>query len=76
MVSYYDHRTGMVPRPTVLLDKETDDAHDNPVLAIDGEGYVWVFSNSHGVERPSYIRRQNVAHGRRRSRANARDLRA
>lgn len=27
MVSYYDHATGMVPRPTVLLNKRTDDAH-------------------------------------------------
>lgn len=55
MVSYYDHRTGTVPRPTILLDKATDDAHDNPVLSVDDDGYVWVFSNSHGVERPSYV---------------------
>src|SRR6476659_7312235 len=26
-VSYYDHTTGQVPRPTLLLDKHTDDAH-------------------------------------------------
>lgn len=57
MVSYFDHKTGTVPRPTILLDKKTDDAHDNPVLSIDEEGYLWVFSNSHGVERPSYIHR-------------------
>ncbi|MGH9848004.1 MAG: BNR-4 repeat-containing protein [Blastocatellia bacterium] len=57
MVSYYDHQTGMAPRPTILLDKATGDAHDNPVLTIDARGYVWVFSNSHGVERPSYVHR-------------------
>ncbi|BDC48514.1 hypothetical protein F183_A08300 [Bryobacterales bacterium F-183] len=57
MVSYFDHKTGTVPRPTILLDKKTNDAHDNPVLSIDAEGYLWVFSNSHGVERPSYIHR-------------------
>lgn len=57
MVSYYDHATGMVPRPTILLNKETDDAHDNPVLTIDEKGYIYIFSNSHGTGRPSYIHR-------------------
>lgn len=57
MVSYYDHATGAVPRPTILLDKQTDDAHDNPVLSIDDEGYLWIFSSSHGTARPSYISR-------------------
>lgn len=55
MVSYYDHKTGMVPRPTILLDKKTDDAHDNPVISIDDKGYIWIFSTSHGTSRPSYI---------------------
>jgi len=55
MISYYDHKTGMVPRPTALLDKRTTDAHDNPVIAMDEKGYVWVFSSSHGTSRPSYI---------------------
>ena len=57
MVSYYDHKTGQVPRPTILLDKKTTDAHDNPVLGLDDRGYVWVFSSSHGTSRPSYISR-------------------
>src|SRR3954467_4481746 len=35
VVSYYDHATGEVPRPRILLDKKTDDAHDNPTLQID-----------------------------------------
>ncbi len=55
MVSYYDHQTGMVPRPTILLDKKTRDAHDNPVISVDDKGYVWIFSTSHGTSRPSYI---------------------
>lgn len=55
MVSYYDHATGKVPRPTILLNKKTEDAHDNPVLMLDDAGYVWIFSNSHGTARPSYI---------------------
>lgn len=57
MVSYYDHVTGMVPRPTILLDKETEDAHDNPVISMDTQGYIWIFSTSHGISRPSYIHR-------------------
>ncbi|MBW7992768.1 MAG: hypothetical protein FVQ84_22500, partial [Planctomycetes bacterium] len=57
MVSYYDHTTGMVPRPTILLDKKTSDAHDNPVISLDDNGYIWIFSTSHGTSRPSYIHR-------------------
>jgi len=55
MVSYYDHKTGLVARPTVLLDKKTEDAHDNPVISLDDDGYIWIFSTSHGTGRPSYI---------------------
>ncbi len=55
MVSYFDHKTAMVPRPTILLDKKTSDAHDNPVISVDDEGYIWIFSTSHGTSRPSYI---------------------
>jgi hypothetical protein len=55
MVSYFDHQTGMVPKPTVVLDKKTDNAHDNPVMNIDKEGYIWLFSTAHGTNSPSYI---------------------
>ena len=65
-ISFYDHKTGMVCRPTILLDKKTDDAHDNPVMNIDEKGYIWIFSTSHGTERPSYIHRStkpyDIAH--------------
>ncbi len=57
MVSYFDHETGTVPRPTLLLDKHTNDAHDNPVMAIDKDGAIWVFSTAHGTGRPAYIHR-------------------
>ena len=56
-ISYYDHATGKLARPRILLDKRTNDAHDNPVLSIDKEGYIWVFSNAHGRQRPAYIHR-------------------
>ncbi len=55
MVSYFDHTTGQVPRPTLVMDKQTDNAHDNPVMNIDKEGYIWIFSTSNGTLRPSYI---------------------
>jgi hypothetical protein len=57
MVSYYDHKTGQVPRPRLLLNKRTSDAHDNPTLQVDDRGHVWIFSSSHGTGRPSYIHR-------------------
>jgi hypothetical protein len=57
MVSFFDHATGTVPRPTLLVDKRTTDAHDNPVIAMDAEGYVFIFSSSHGTGRPSYLSR-------------------
>lgn len=57
MVGVFDHKTGMVSKPTLLLNKKTDDAHDNPVIQIDDKGYIWLFSTSHGTERPSFIHR-------------------
>ncbi len=57
MVSYYDHASRTVPRPAILLDKATEDAHDNPALMLDGEGHIWVFSNAHGRSRPAFIHR-------------------
>ncbi len=59
MISYFDHKTRQVPRPTILLDKNTADAHDNPVISIDDKGYIWIFSTAHGLSRPSYIHRSS-----------------
>lgn len=55
MVSYFDHATGEMPRPVILMDKKTTDAHDNPVLSMDGDGRLWVFASAHGTSRPAYI---------------------
>jgi len=57
MVSCFDHATGKVPRPTILLNKHTSDAHDNPTISMDDAGYIWIFSSSHGTSRPSFIHR-------------------
>ena len=54
MAGYYDHTTGMLPRPTIVLEKNTirdpHDAHHNPTLSIDEKGYLWVFASAHGGE--------------------------
>lgn len=60
MVSYFDHATGQVPRPRVVLVKRTTDAHENPTLQIDESGHLWVFCNSHGPAQDSYIFRSVV----------------
>ena len=57
LVSYFDHATGQVARPKLLLAKGTTDAHDNPTIMLDDEGYVYIFSASHGTARPAYVNR-------------------
>lgn len=55
MISYYDHSSGQVPKPTVVYDKKgIDDPHDNPSLLIDQEGYLWVFVSGRGRVRPGF----------------------
>jgi hypothetical protein len=58
MISYYDHRTNTVPQPVVVYDKEgVDDPHDNPSMAIDQAGHIWVFVSGRGQTRPGLIYR-------------------
>lgn len=55
MISYYDHQRNRVPRPVVVHDKMgVDDPHDNPSLAIDGDGYLWVFVSGRARSRPGF----------------------
>ncbi len=61
-ISYFDHQTGLVARPQIWLDKGTGDAHDAPVIALDDEGYIYMFSNTHGEARQSWIRRSDAPH--------------
>lgn len=60
MVSYFDHKTRTVPRPVILLNKQTEDAHDNPTISIDAAGHIWIFSSAHGTSRPSFIHRSRA----------------
>jgi hypothetical protein len=48
MVSFFDHQTGEVARPAIILERQTDDAHYNPTLMLDGDGFLYLFCNSHG----------------------------
>ncbi len=48
MVSYFDHESGSFPEPVCVFDKWCADPHDNPALQIDPDGFLWLFSPSHG----------------------------
>lgn len=55
MIGVFDHETGMVSKPVVVHDKKgVDDPHDNPSLAIDEQGYVWVFVSGRGRKRMGF----------------------
>ncbi|MBK8858530.1 MAG: BNR-4 repeat-containing protein [Opitutaceae bacterium] len=56
-ISYFDHATGLVARPRVLNDRQTNDGHDNPSMMLDGAGHIYVFSNAHGTLRDAFIYR-------------------
>lgn len=55
MASYYDHKTGTVPKPTIVHDKEgVNDPHDNGSILIDEQGHVWVFVSGRGRKRMGF----------------------
>ena len=63
MISYFDHASGLVPKPTVVHDKQgVDDPHDNPSLAIDSQGHLWVFVSGRARARPGFIYRSRRPH--------------
>lgn len=52
MIGCFDHKTGMLEKPTVVYDKNgVDDPHDNPALLIDKKGFVWVFVSGRNTAR-------------------------
>jgi hypothetical protein len=56
MVSYFDHKTGMVPKPVIVCDKNgVDDPQDNATISIDPHGYILVFVSGMGRTRPGII---------------------
>jgi len=55
MASYFDHKTGQVPRPVIVHDKNgVDDPHDNASINIDDKGYLWIFISGRGKVRPGF----------------------
>lgn len=55
MAAYYDHKTGTVPKPTIVHDKEgVNDPHDNGSILIDEQGHVWVFVSGRGRKRMGF----------------------
>ncbi len=60
MLSYYDHKTGLVPKPVIVYDKNgVDDPHDNASLSIDEKGILWVFVSGRNTSRPGIILKGN-----------------
>ena len=63
MASYFDHKTGRVPRPTIVHDKLTvNDPHENGSIQLDDKGYVWVFVSGRARKRPGFIYRSKEPH--------------
>lgn len=55
MAGCYDHTTNTVSKPVVVYDKKgVIDPHDNPALAIDDDGYIWVFVSGRAKARPGF----------------------
>ena len=55
MIGEFNHKTGLVSKPTVVYDKQgVNDPHDNPVIMIDKEDYIWVFISGRGKTRPGF----------------------
>lgn len=55
MIGGYDHKTGMLTKPTIVYNKKSvDDPHDNPSIMIDNDGFIWVFVSGRGKKRPGF----------------------
>lgn len=56
MISYYDHHSKRVPKPVIVYDKAgVNDPHDNASLAMDDQGYIWVFVSGRNTSRMGII---------------------
>lgn len=54
MIGCFDHTTGMLQKPRIVMDKGilgVADPHDDPTVQIDRDGYVWVFVAGRGNKR-------------------------
>jgi hypothetical protein len=56
MVSYFDHKKKVVPKPVIVYDKiGVNDPHDNASIAIDEQGFIWIFVSGRATARPGLI---------------------
>lgn len=56
MISYYDHAKKHVPKPVIVYDKKgVSDPHDNASVAMDNNGFLWVFVSGRDVSRMGLI---------------------
>ena len=58
MIGCYDHTTGMLQKPRVVMDKGIDgvkDPHDDPTIQVDKQGYLWVFVSGRSTKRMGRI---------------------
>ena len=70
MIGCYDHDTGMLQKPRIVMDKTANphgtyddpksdkrvfDPHDNPTVQIDKDGYVFVFVSGRSTRRDGVI---------------------
>ncbi len=63
MIGCFDHRTGRVAKPVVVYDKgDVGDPHDNPTIAMDEQGYIWVFVSGRGTGRPGILFKSRNRH--------------
>lgn len=58
MIGCYDHTTGMLQKPRVVMDKGVDgvkDPHDDPTIQVDKDGYLWVFVSGRSTKRKGRV---------------------
>lgn len=61
MISYFDHKSHMVPKPVVVYDKMgVKEPYDNASLSIDDKGIIWVYVSGYNRTRPGMIFRSTL----------------
>jgi hypothetical protein len=54
-VSRYNHVTGRVAKPTLVHMKCTNDTHDNAVINLDADGYIYVLVSGRAAQRGNFV---------------------
>lgn len=55
MISYYDHKRGLLARPVTVFLRNSSDAHENPAILVDPRGFIWLFASTHSEKRKGVI---------------------